>query len=217
MSIKTNYDEFFINTVNALANKPTLLLHACCAPCSSSVLERVTPHFETTLFYYNPNITDEEEYYKRLAELKRLVDNVYGGKIPIVDGGYCPQVFFEGAKGLEGENEGGARCSVCYRQRLDKTAERAKDGGFDFFCTTLSVSPYKNADKLNETGKAAEEVFGVKYLLSDFKKRQGYVRSIELSKELGLYRQDYCGCVFSKAQAEQRRRDKSENVDYKEC
>lgn len=198
---KINYDAIFQNTVAAFEFKPRLLLHACCAPCSSSVLERCFPHFDITLFFYNPNITDEGEYKKRLNELYRLVDVVYKGSIPIIDGGFAPDRFFEAAKGLEKEPEGGARCKVCYRQRLTRSAEVAKEGNFDYFCTTLSVSPYKNAEKLNEIGSELSEKFGVKYLLSDFKKRQGYVRSIELSKELGLYRQNYCGCVFSKEQA----------------
>lgn len=198
---RINYDAVFQKTVESFEGKPRLLLHACCAPCSSSVLERVFPHFDITLFFFNPNITDEEEYKKRLDELYRLVKVVYNGEIPIIDGSFTPDSFFEAAKGLESEPEGGARCKVCYRQRLLRSAEIAKEGNFDYFCTTLSVSPYKNAEKLNEIGGGLAEEFGIKYLFSDFKKRQGYVRSIELSKELGLYRQNYCGCVFSQALA----------------
>ena len=199
---KTNYDKSFIKTVESLSEKKRLLLHACCAPCSSAVLERVAPHFDVTLFFYNPNITEKAEYEKRLSELYRFVEAVYGDSVRVIDGGFSPEVFFEKTKGLEKEKEGGERCSVCYRERLFKTAKLAKEEGFDFFCTTLSVSPHKDAARLNEIGADLERGYGVKYLFSDFKKRKGYVRSIELSKEYGLYRQNYCGCVYSKALAE---------------
>ena len=196
---KINYDEKFSEITSSLNGRRSLLLHACCAPCSSAVLERVTPFFDVTLLFFNPNITDEEEYYKRLKELERFVGIVYGEKIKVIDGGFSPYSFFAAAKGLENEREGGARCSVCYEQRLLKCAALAKDKNYDFFGTTLSVSPYKDADRLNSIGGALERKFGVQYLYSDFKKRQGYVRSIELSKQYGLYRQNYCGCVFSQA------------------
>ena len=199
---KINYDKSFIKTVESLSEKKRLLLHACCAPCSSAVLERVAPHFDVTLFFYNPNITEKAEYEKRLSELYRFVEAVYGNSVRVIDGGFSPEVFFEKTKGLEKEKEGGERCSVCYRERLFKTAKLAKEEGFDFFCTTLSVSPHKDAARLNEIGADLERGYRVKYLFSDFKKRKGYVRSIELSKEYGLYRQNYCGCVFSKALAE---------------
>ena len=202
---KNNYDKIFTEIVESLPERKSLLLHACCAPCSSSVLERVTPYFSVTLFYYNPNITERGEYEKRLAELRRFVSHVYGDTITILDGGYSPELFFERSKGLEGEKEGGARCKICYRERLSKTAEVAKNGGFDYFCTTLSVSPFKDAESLNAIGRDLEKIYGVDYLYSDFKKRQGYVRSIELSKEYGLYRQNYCGCVFSEEEALQKR------------
>ena len=201
MTNKINYDDIFLKTVGGLSDKKSLLLHACCAPCSSAVLERVTPYFSVTLYFYNPNITDKGEYEKRLKELYRFVNAVYGEAVKIIDGGFDPDVFFDKTKGLEKEAEGGARCSVCYYERLDKTASLAKKGGFDYFCTTLSVSPYKNAEKLNRIGSTLSEKYGVEYLVSDFKKRQGYVRSIELSKEYDLYRQNYCGCVFSAEQA----------------
>ena len=201
---KVNYDKAFNETIGALVEKKRLLLHACCAPCSSAVLERVVPYFDVTLYFYNPNITERDEYELRLSELKRFVLKAYGGAMEIIDGGYDPEVFFAFSKGLEKEREGGARCGVCYLERLGKTAELAKSGGYDYFCTTLSVSPYKDADKLNQIGGALAEKVGVNYLFSDFKKQQGYVRSIELSKEYGLYRQNYCGCVFSKAQAEEK-------------
>lgn len=196
--MKNNYDKQFIEYVNDLKTKQKLLLHACCAPCSSAVLERVTPYFDVTLFFYNPNITDKTEYDYRLEELHRFVTAVYGDTVKITEGDYESDKFFETAKGNETLPEGGKRCFDCYYLRLLKTAETAKVGLYDCYCTTLSVSPYKNAEKLNEIGNAVAEKIGVKFLPSDFKKRQGYVRSIELSKEYGLYRQNYCGCVFSK-------------------
>ena len=196
-----NYDKIFRDTVSSLKERKKLLMHACCAPCSSAVLERVAPFFDITLYFYNPNITDRGEYEKRLSELFRFVDTVYGKEIKVVDGGYSPEVFFRSTEGLEREKEGGARCAVCYRERLYKSAEYAKANGFDYFCTTLSVSPYKDAEKLNAIGGGIADGSGVKYLFSDFKKGQGYVRSIELSKQYGLYRQNYCGCVFSEEQS----------------
>ena len=196
-----NYDKLFKEYVSSLnGKKQKLLLHACCAPCSSSVLERVTPYFDVTLFFYNPNITDKVEYDYRLKELYRFVHLVYGDKVKILEGDYNPQVFFHLAVGLENLSEGGARCFNCYDERLKVTAKMAKEGGYDLFCTTLSVSPYKNAEKLNQIGFALENSVGVKFLPADFKKQQGYVRSIELSKEYDLYRQNYCGCVYSQPQ-----------------
>lgn len=197
-----NYDKEFTSYVEKLNKKERLLLHACCAPCSSSVLERVTPFFDVTLFFYNPNITDKEEYDYRLSELYRFVSAVYGDKVKILEGEYNPDVFFDFAKGKENLKEGGARCFSCYTERLLETAKTAKVGLYDCFCTTLTVSPYKNAEKLNEIGLKFSKEIGVNFLPSDFKKKQGYVRSIELSKEYGLYRQNYCGCVFSKNAAE---------------
>lgn len=194
---KINYDNEFLNYVKNLDGKKKLLLHACCAPCSSSVLERVTPYFDVTLFFYNPNITDKKEYDYRLSELYRFVKTVYGDKVKILEGYYKPDKFFELAKGKEDLLEGGARCFSCYEERLYETAKVAKAGFYDCCCTTLSVSPYKNAEKLNLIGQEISNKLGVEFLPSDFKKRQGYVRSIELSKEYGLYRQNYCGCVFS--------------------
>ncbi len=203
--MKINYDLEFQNYVEALnVKKQKLLLHACCAPCSSSVLERVTPYFDVTLFFYNPNITDKEEYDYRLSELYRFVSAVYGDKVKIIEGEYRPERFYGLAKGKEELPEGGERCFCCYNERLLKTAEMAKVGLYDCYCTTLSVSPYKNAEKLNLIGQEISEKIGVPYLPSDFKKRQGYVRSIELSKEYGLYRQNYCGCEFSRKMANDR-------------
>ena len=202
MDVKTNYDLQFENIVKGLEVKKRLLLHACCAPCASSVLERVTPYFDVTIYFYNPNITDRSEYLHRYNELLRFVSIVYGDKIKVIDGGFEPQPFIEAARGLEDEPERGLRCDKCFYLRLKKTAELAKVGLYDYYCTTLSVSPHKNAQLLNELGFKIEQEELVKWLPSDFKKKQGYVRSIELSKEYDLYRQNYCGCVFSQKLAE---------------
>ncbi len=180
-----------------------LLLHACCAPCSSATLEKLAGHFAVTLFFYNPNITIEAEYHKRLEELRRFVaqfDTAY--PVTVLEGRYDPQEFFEIAKGLENEPERGARCYKCYRQRLDETAKVAARQGFEYFTTTLSLSPHKNADWINRLGKEAEGQYNATFLYCDFKKKNGYKRSIELSKQYDLYRQDYCGCIYSKAKRE---------------
>ncbi len=183
--------------------KPALFLHACCAPCSSYVLEYLSSHFDITLFFYNPNISPAEEYNKRLDELRRLVKEM-GLGIKIIEGEYNPDEFFEIAKGLEKLPEGGERCKKCYRLRLQKTAQLANSMGCDYFCTTLSISPYKNAEWINEIGATLASELNVKFLPSDFKKKNGYKRSIELSREYKLYRQNFCGCVFSKKQAEEK-------------
>lgn len=198
-----------------------LFLHSCCAPCSSYVLEYLRSFFRITVFYYNPNITEAEEYWKRAAEQKRLIAamNEQAGKgqsgdgiseeemkndgrqaypIDVVEGDYCRELFFERVKGLEQCREGGERCFVCYELRLEETARRAKAAGADYFTTTLTISPLKNAAKINEIGEKLSRRYGVAFLPSDFKKKDGYKRSIELSKEYDLYRQDYCGCVFSR-------------------
>lgn len=193
---------------------PSLFLHACCAPCSSYCLEYLAQYFAITVFYYNPNISPKEEYEKRVAELdgligrqRELLRNAQV-KYPIhfLEGRYDPERFYEMAKGMEELPEGGERCFACYELRLREAAEEAKKGGFDYFTTTLSISPHKNAQKLNEIGKALGEEYGIAYLPSDFKKKNGYRRSCELSDEFGLYRQDYCGCVFSKREAEARKK-----------
>ena len=178
---------------------PTLLLHACCAPCSSYCLEYLSQFFKITLFYYNPNIDPAEEYAHRVAEAKRLVAELQT-KYPVefLEGRFDPQEFYDAVRGFEVEPEGCARCALCFRLRLTEAAKAAKDGGFDFFTTTLSISPLKNAATLNEEGERAAALFDVRYLPSDFKKRGGYQRSIELSRVYDLYRQDYCGCVYSK-------------------
>ena len=177
---------------------PRLLLHSCCAPCSSYVLEYLSEYFSITVFYYNPNIYPPEEFGKRVEEQERLIREL-PAKHPVsfLEGPYEPERFYEMAKGLEQIPEGGERCFRCYRLRLLETAQMARAGGCDYFTTTLSISPLKNAQKLNEIGARLAEEYGVPYLFSDFKKRNGYKRSTELSAEYGLYRQDYCGCVYS--------------------
>lgn len=183
---------------------PRLFLHSCCAPCSSYVLEYLRKYFQITVFYYNPNISMEAEYHKRVEEQKRLI-NAYneedGGRgylIHIIEGDYEPARFFEAVKGLENCPEGGERCFACYEMRLRESAKRAAEGKYDYFTTTLTISPLKNAVKLNEIGERLAQEYGVCWLPSDFKKRGGYQRSIVLSKEYGLYRQDFCGCVYSR-------------------
>lgn len=186
-----------------------LFLHSCCAPCSSYCLEYLRRYFEVTVFYYNPNISMPEEYRRRVEEQKRLIGelNAQGKHNPIsfTEGPYEPERFYEIAKGLENCPEGGERCFACYELRLQEAAQMAKVGEYDFFTTTLTISPLKNAQKLNEIGQRLAEEYKVAYLPSDFKKKGGYQRSIELSREYGLYRQDYCGCAFSKAERDRQR------------
>lgn len=182
---------------------PKLLLHSCCAPCSSYVLEYLTNYFDITILFYNPNITEEKEYQKRLNEIKKLVKEIpHKNKIEIVEGRYEPKEFFDIAKGLEYAVEGGERCFKCYRLREEEAAKYAKENNYDFFTTTLSISPHKNADKLNEIGEELQDKYRVNYLYADFKKKGGYQRSIVLSKEYDLYRQDFCGCIYSKRDRE---------------
>ena len=191
---------------------PKLLLHSCCAPCSSYVLEYLTNYFEITILFYNPNITIEEEYLKRLNEIKKLVETIpHKNKIEVVEGRYNPQEFLDIAKGLEDLKEGGERCFKCYKLRQEEAAKYAKENNYDFFTTTLSISPHKNADKLNEIGEELSSIYQVNYLYADFKKKGGYQRSIELSKEYDLYRQDYCGCIYSKRDRELEKREKEKN------
>ena len=172
-----------------------LLLHSCCGPCSSRCLETLKEKFAVTVLYYNPNITDRAEYEKRKGEQIRLLRET--GWADFLDCDYAPAAFFSAVKGLEEEKEGGARCYCCYELRLAETARVAAEKGFAFFCTTLSVSPHKNAQWINEIGERLEKEYGVQWLYSDFKKQNGYLRSVELAKEFHLYRQNYCGCVFS--------------------
>ena len=205
--MKTNYQKMLDETleeIHDLKTRPSLLLHACCAPCSSYVLEYLNEHFDITVFFYNPNLTESAEYEKRANELIRLISELpHKNEIKYIGGDYEPRLFTEIAKGLEKEPEGGARCIKCYRLRLLKTAKTAQKYGFDYFTTTLSISPHKNAQALNEIGKELSEQFGIKYLFSDFKKREGYKRSCQLSEIYNLYRQDYCGCIYSKINKEE--------------
>ena len=198
-----NYYQEFLSITDKIdkINKPKLLLHVCCAPCSSHCLSVLEPFFDITVFYYNPNISPIEEYQRRLNEEKKYLSLVHPN-IKIVDAKYDNEKFEELSKGLEDLKEGGERCKKCYQMRLEKTGEYAKLNGFDYFTTTLTVSPYKHSATLNEIGDEVSRRGGVKYLFSDFKKEDGYKHSIELSKKYNLYRQDYCGCKFSKAQRE---------------
>ena len=183
---------------------PRLLLHSCCAPCSSYVLDYLSKYFRITVLYYNPNITASAEYFKRVEEQKRLIDifNQQEGRFSIdcIEGDYKPAEFVEVTRGMEECPEGGDRCFLCYRMRLEESAKVAKEVGADYFTTTLTISPLKNAQKLNEIGEELAIVYQVPWLPSDFKKKEGYKRSVELSTEYGLYRQDYCGCAYSKAE-----------------
>ena len=193
-----NYDFEMQKQMNNIKEGTKLLLHACCAPCSSAVLERLSNFFEITIFYYNPNITEEKEYLKRIEELKKYISLVkYKYPISLIPGNYEPQKFFEMANGLEDEPERGKRCYKCYAMRLEESARIADELGFDYFCTTLTLSPHKNSNWINEIGEDLNNRYNSIYLYSDFKKRNGYKRSIELSREYDLYRQDYCGCVYS--------------------
>lgn len=221
MNAVRNYQKELDNIITALGEDgkevPTLFLHSCCAPCSSYVLEYLRKYFRITVFYYNPNITEEEEYRKRAAEQKKLIaaynekalcvrgedGSRHGYYIDVMEGDYEPQRFFEIARGLERCPEGKERCFACYALRLRETAQRAGAGGYDYFTTTLTISPLKNAAKLNEIGEQLAKECGVSWLPSDFKKKNGYKRSVELSKEYGLYRQDYCGCIYSRSQRQQ--------------
>ena len=178
---------------------PTLLLHSCCAPCSSYVLEYLSDYFAITVYYYNPNIYPEGEYTRRIEEQEHLITSMsLKNPVKFVKGDYEPDKYYELIKGHENDPEGGDRCAICFRLRLEEAAKLAREGGYEFFTTTLTISPHKNADKLNEIGEEVASIYGVLFLPSDFKKRNGYKRSIELSDKYGLYRQDYCGCVFSR-------------------
>ena len=190
--------EKILNSID-LNHKPTLLLHSCCAPCSSAVLERISKYFSITILFYNPNITDYEEYLKRKEELKRLIKDV-NYQIEIMDCDYDKEKLIEMALGLEDKKEGDIRCYKCYKLRLEKTAMLAKENNFDYFTTTLSISPYKNSKWLNEIGEELANKYNINYLYADFKKKNGYKRSIELSNIYHLYRQDYCGCIYSKVE-----------------
>lgn len=197
--MKVNYQIEMEKIIKELEGRPRLLLHSCCAPCSSAVIERLAQSFELVIYYYNPNIEPEEEYIRRLHEQERLISNAgFAEGIELVCGEYDNAEFRRAVRGMEDAPEGGIRCRACIGLRMEKTAAEAARLGCEFFTTTLSVSPHKNAEYINEIGSKLEEKYGVRYLYSDFKKKEGYKRSIELSHEYGLYRQEYCGCLFAK-------------------
>lgn len=179
-------------------DRKKLLLHVCCGPCSTTALERLYPEYDVTVFFYNPNIAPQREYILRRDESKRYTQEVFGTAVPFVEGDFHPDVFLKAVKGYENEPEGGRRCEICFRLRLEETARFAKENGFTHFCTTLTLSPHKNAVLINRIGEElALKYDGLTYLPSDFKKRNGFGRSVEISKKHEMYRQDYCGCVFS--------------------
>lgn len=205
---KINYRlelEKTLNEITASGARPTLLLHCCCAPCSSYVLEYLSEYFDITCYFYNPNISPEAEYIKRRDELIGLVEKMHlTDKVTVYAESYDPEPFKKLAYGKERSEEGGERCFECYKLRLSHAAEYAASNSFDYFTTTLTISPYKNASKLNEIGGALAREYGISYLFSDFKKRNGYRRSCELSKQYDLYRQNYCGCIYSKLASEEK-------------
>lgn len=209
--MKTNYEILMENQLKEIEKtgiKPKLLLHSCCAPCSSAILEFLQNYFDITVYFYNPNITFEEEYYKRLNE-QREYHEKRGYSIKVIEGKYDPKEdFFKQVKGLEDRKEGGERCFKCYTLRMEATAQKAKELGFDYFSTVLSISPLKNAQWINEIGEKLYEKYGIKFLNGDFKKKNRYLRSTEISREYELYRQDYCGCVFSKMEREAKEKEK---------
>ena len=209
--MKINYEilmEPQLKEIEKTGIKPKLLLHSCCAPCSSAILEFLQNYFDITVYFYNPNITFEEEYYKRLNE-QREYHEKRGYSIRVIEGNYDPKEdFFKQVKGLEDRREGGERCFKCYTLRMEATAQKAKELGFDYFSTVLSISPLKNAQWINEIGEKLSEKYGIKFLNGDFKKKNRYLRSTEISREYELYRQDYCGCVFSKMEREVKEKEK---------
>lgn len=189
--MKIDYNKLMQQQISSFGKKPKLLLHCCCAPCSSAVIERLKEVFEITYFYYNPNTYPKQEYDLRKAEFNKL-------NVSVVDLGYNHDEFLNVVKGKEQEKEGGDRCKICIALRLDKTFEYAKKFKYDYVTTTLSISPHKNANFINQCGENLSKKYNINYLYADFKKQNGYLRSIEISKELGIYRQEYCGCEFSK-------------------
>lgn len=196
---KINYNKKMEEIVKSLnGRKAKLLLHSCCAPCSSYVLEYLSDFFDITLYFYNQNIHPESEYIQRFNELKEFTKKVYKGKINIISEEYNPKEFFSTIKGYEKELEGGSRCSLCYHMRLKKAAEKAKNSGYEYFGSVLTISPHKNAARINLIGENLSTIYKVKFLYSDFKKNNGFKKSLEISKEYNLYRQQYCGCSFSK-------------------
>lgn len=217
--MKINYQiemEREIAKIKREGRRPRLLLHSCCAPCSSAVLEQLTQVFDISVYFYNPNIAPEEEFLHRVEEQSRFIRELpHEGVIELIRGEYDDSAFYALAKGLENVPEGGERCTRCFRLRLGRTAQMAARQGFDYFTTTLSISPLKDAQRLNAIGAELAEQFGVPYLFSDFKKKNGYRRSCELSAQYGLYRQDYCGCIYSRMERD-RRMQQNESLSGKE-
>lgn len=194
--MKENYQKQLDAITTGLEGKPRVLLQSCCGPCSTYVLSYLSRYFDITLLYYNPNIQPREEYDLRLENQRKVLATM--PEVHILECAYDGERYIQAVRGLEREPEGGARCTACFRLRLEETARRAAEGGYDYFCSTLTVSPHKDAQRINEIGRALAAQYGVKWLPSDFKKREGYRQSIALSRELGLYRQNYCGCLYSK-------------------
>lgn len=200
-----NYQKELDKFLNNLKYTPTLLMHSCCAPCSSYCLEYLSNYFDITVFYYNPNIYPSNEYDERISEQKKIIDNINAkNSIKLIEGSYDTELFYRTIKGLENEDEGGMRCHKCYQLRLEEAAKLASSFNFDYFTTTLTISPQKDSHILNYYGNEAGNKYDVKYLNTDFKKKNGYKRSVEITKELGIYRQDYCGCIFSKRAMEKK-------------
>lgn len=212
-NIKKNYDLLMneqIKKIKELNIKPKLLLHTCCAPCSSMVIETLKEVFDITIYFYNPNITESDEYFLRFEEMKKYILDI-GEDIKVIEGRYNPREdFFEKVKGFETCREGGERCRLCYRLRMSETAKFAKENGFDYFTTALSISPLKNSTWINEIGVELSDIYSVDFLFGDFKKKGRYQESIKISREHNLYRQDYCGCIFSKVEVENYRKSKAE-------
>lgn len=216
---KVNYQKVLEQELEEISKQkevPRLLLHSCCAPCSSYVLEYLSEYMEITVFYYNPNIYPEQEYTMRVFEQQELIrKRKWTHPISFIEGEYDTKRFYDMARGMEQIPEGGERCFSCYAMRLEECARLAEKEKYDYFTTTLSISPMKNAQKLNEIGGRLAEQYGVKYLFSDFKKKNGYKRSVELSEEYGMYRQDYCGCVYSLEERKKMERERDREKDLK--
>ena len=200
-NLKKNYSDLCEDIISSLIERKKLLLHSCCGPCSSYVISYLSNYFDITILYYNPNIFPQEEYLKRKEEQIKVINELnrdLNTNVTIIDCDYDNNIYNSKIKGLENEPERGSRCRICYQIRMEKTVKIAKDNHYDYFCTTLSVSPYKNATWINEIGEKLSSKYNIKWLYSDFKKKDGYKKSIELSKKYNLYRQDYCGCIYSK-------------------
>lgn len=211
MEAKRNYQLDMEKVLAGLTKRPRLLLHVCCAPCSTAVLERLAPYFDITAYYDNPNIDTGEEYERRKREEERFAEAAGFARVEAAP--YEPEAFYLAARGLEKEKEGGARCEKCFILRLSRAARYAAQNGYDFFTTSLTISPLKNAALLNRIGEEAGQKHGVRFLPSDFKKKNGYRRSVELSKQFGLYRQDYCGCVYSKMERERQKKERQREAE----